>query len=122
MDKDKSCTLGGACGVGLLGILCPFCIPAVATFLFSLGLGFVVNEGVLWGIFALFSLVFLIGLFSGYQKHQNIVPLFLGILGLISTAIGAYILFSRPLMWGGVTAAVLAALWNILLLRRRTSS
>ena len=122
MNKTKSCSLGGACGAGIVGILCPLCLPAIAALLSSIGLGFVVSTTVIWPVLGFFVLLLLLGLVWGYKRHGNVWPLIIGILGIIAIPAGNYIVMARPLTYIGVAVVVASALWNLTLDKKTISA
>jgi hypothetical protein len=120
IDKLRACTFGGSCGVGLLGLLCPLCIPAIAAFLVSIGLGFVATKEVIWPLLGLLSLIFLYGLWYSYRCHRHMPPLILGLFGITAIPLGNYVIGTTVLTYTGVAAAIGAAFWNMVLRKRCT--
>lgn len=118
MDRTKSCSIGGACGTGFVGLLCPLCIPAIAGFLSSLGLGFLATKAVIWPLLGLFSFLFILGLAWGYRQHRNAGPLLIGIAGTLAIPAGNYVVMARLLTYIGAAIAIAAAIWNIVLRMR----
>lgn len=114
MDRAKSCTIGGACSVGLLGLFCPVCVPAVGAFVTSIGLGFAATTRFMYPMLGLMSAMFLLGLAWDYRHTRTPLPLILGIAGVIAIPLGRYVLFSLPLVYAGIGAVVVAGLWSIL--------
>lgn len=121
MDKSESCSAGGACGVGLIGLLCPVCIPAIAAFLASIGLGFFATKEVVWTLLALFGVLFLLGLFLGFKRHKNPYPLLIGALAFLSIPIGRYVIGVLALTYIGVVVAIGATIWNMTLDKKARS-
>jgi len=118
IDKATTCSVGGACGVGALGVFCPICIPAISAFLASMGLGVLTNVSVLWVLVVILSGLLILGLLFGTHRHGNSLPLLLGVIGSFGVALGAYVLF-RPLVTNlGVAAVVAATVWNLVLCKR----
>lgn len=115
MDKVRVSTFGGASGVGLMGLFCPLCIPAIAAFLSAIGLGFFATKEVIWPLLGLFSLLFLYGLVWGYKQHKNVGPLLIGIFGMAAIPLGNYVVGSSVLTYAGVGAAIGATVWNMTL-------
>jgi hypothetical protein len=122
VEKSKSCSTAGILGVATLGLFCPVCIPTIAIFLSSLGLGFLATQEALWVLLAILSTILLLGLFWGYKSHKHVFPLEIGIVGIIAIPIGNYILFSRLLTYAGVIAVVIAGIANLLFKRRAANS
>lgn len=115
VDKTTTCSVGGACGVGALGLFCPICIPAISAFLASVGLGVLARAPVLWVLVALMGAILLLGLLFGWRRHRNILPLLLGGVGITAVTVGAYVLFRPTVTNLGVAAVVAATVWNLLL-------
>lgn len=117
MDKAKSCTVGGACSVGLLGLFCPVCVPAIGAFVSSIGLGFAATTAFMYPMLGLVSAMFLLGLSWNYWRTRNIWPLIIGIVGVIAIPLGRYVIVSTPLIYGGVAAVLGSGGWSILQLK-----
>lgn len=113
MDKEKSCTIGGACGIGLLGIFCPVCVPAIGAFVTSIGLGFAATTTFMYPMLGLMSAMFLLGLLWDYRHRRNIWLLLLGTIGVLAIPIGRYIISSLPLVYGGVGVVMATGLWSL---------
>lgn len=122
MDKSESCSVGGACGVGLLGLLCPLCIPAIGAFLASIGLGIFATKEAVWSMLGLFSVLLFLGLYTGYKRHKNVYPLLIGILAIIVIPVGRYTVGILTLTYIGVAAAIGATIWNVMLDKKKTTS
>lgn len=122
MEKMKSCSIGGLCGAGFLGLFCPLCFPVIASFLAALGLGFIVNPKILILLMILFSIFFLIGLVYGFRTHRKVFPLIMGLLGLMGMMVGAYVLFIPSITYVAFVLAVMAALWNIVLAKQKEAA
>lgn len=108
----------GSFGSALTVGLCPICIPAIAAFLSSVGLGFLVSEAVLLPVMLVFLALALGGLFWSYLKeHRNIGPFVLGILMGLSLYLGRYVYFGSlinpVLMYGGIAGIIAVSLWNL---------
>lgn len=113
-------SLGSAITVGL----CPICIPAFGAFLSAIGLGFLVNESILYPVLLIFLSTTIGGLFWSYRKeHGNIFPLILGILSGTAIYIGRYIylgaLINQVLMYGGIVGIIGVSLLNLKLRKQR---
>lgn len=114
MDKAKSCTVGGACSVGLLGLFCPVCVPVIGAFVSSIGLGFAATTAFMYPMLGLMSAMFLFGLSWNYRRTRNIWPLIIGIVGVIAIPLGRYVIVSNPLIYGGVAAVLGSGGWSVL--------
>lgn len=100
--------------------LCPFCIPAIGTFLSSVGLGFLIQESILQPLLVFFLVITMVGLFYSFIKeHRNIGPLLLGSISGVALYLGRYYYFGSlinpVLMYGGITAIISVGLWNLYL-------
>lgn len=104
---------GGVLGASLLGAFCPVCIPAIGAFLASIGLGFLVHTGILWGLMVACLLMALFGLgFSYFKEHRNPLPLLLGLSGSVGIYGGRYLLGSFPLIYLGAGLFIGASVLN----------
>ncbi len=90
-------------------------IPAVLGTLSAAGLGFLVNDLILFPLLALFLGLGLWGLWDGVSRHGLRGVLVLG--GIGAALMVAGIVF-QPLIYVGAMAMIGAALWNILALRQ----
>jgi len=115
MEKSKSCSVAGICGVATVGLFCPLCIPAIAVFLSSLGLGFLATKEAVWTLLVIVSIMLFLGLLWGYRSHRNLFPLIVGILGIAAIPLGNYVVMSRILTYAGVVAVIIAGTSNLLL-------
>ena len=120
MNKSQNFSISGAGGTGLIGLFCPLCVPAAATFLSSIGLGFLANAKVIFPLLGLFSLIFLYGLWKSFTRHKNMWPLIIGTVGIVSITLGNYLIGNRAIAIGGVVLAIGSAIWNIFLRKRCT--
>ncbi|MDP8972076.1 MAG: MerC family mercury resistance protein [Actinomycetota bacterium] len=90
-------------------------IPAVLGALSAAGLGFLLNDLLLFPLLALFLGLGLWGLWDGVSRHGLRSVLVLG--GIGAALMVAGIVF-QPLIYAGAAAMIGAALWNVLALRR----
>ncbi len=90
-------------------------IPAVLSALSAAGLGFLVNDLILFPLLALFLGLGLWGLWDGVSRHGLRSVLVLG--GIGAALIVAGIVF-QPLIYVGAAVMIGASFWNVLALRR----
>lgn len=90
--------------------------PAVLAALSAAGLGFLVNDLILFPLLALFFGLALWGLRRGVNRHGLWAVLVLGGIGAVLMAAGIFLL--QPLVYAGMAAMFGAALWNTLVLYR----
>ncbi len=90
-------------------------IPAVLGALSAVGLGFLVNDLILFPLLALFFGLGLWGLWDGVSRHGLRGVLVLGGIGAALMVVG--IVF-QPLTYVGAAAMIGTALWNVLALRQ----
>lgn len=98
-------------------ILCPVCKPAIAVFLSTIGLGFVVSESVLRPLLLAFLALTVGGLVWSYFKvHRNFLPLAVGIMMSTGLYIGRYVYFgdleNQFLTYGSIAGLVVVSIWN----------
>ncbi len=100
-------------GVSLLPKLaCPFCWPAYAGLLSSLGLGFLISAKYLLAITAAF-LVLALGALAFRAKHRHgYGPFVVGLVAAVGVLMGKFAWESNPLLYGAVGLLVIASVWN----------
>lgn len=96
-------------GVGA-GFCCAGSVVALS-FLTGLGLGFLINDFILFPIlFIAFGIVYYT-LYQNKKEHRNIKPLYLAIASMLSMLIGVFL---NPLLWLGVVGLFTATIWDLL--------
>jgi hypothetical protein len=100
-------------GVSLLPKLaCPFCWPAYAGLLSSLGLGFLVSAKYLLAVTAAF-LVLALGALAFRAKYRHgYGPFVVGLVAAVGVLMGKFAWESNPLLYGAVGLLVVASFWN----------
>lgn len=98
-------------------ILCPVCKPAIAVFLSTIGLGFVVSESVLRPLLLAFLALTVGGLaWSCFKVHRNFWPLAVGIIMSVGLYMGRYVYFgdleNQFLTYGSITGLLVVSIWN----------
>ena len=100
---------------GSFTALCCAGSPIALAFLTGAGLGFLIND------FILFPLLFLSLGFMYYslqfnkKKHLSTKPLYVGLLSAITILIG---IFFRPLIWLGIIGLLFTTIWDFALIRK----
>ncbi len=96
--------------------LCCAGVPALLGALSAVGLGFLVNDLILFPLLAISLGLGLWGLGSGVMRHGLRGVLVLGWIGAALMIAG---IFSLPaLIYAGAAAMIAAAIWNVLAIRR----
>lgn len=113
MDKARLCSTSGACSVGLLGLFCPVCVPAIGAFVTSIGLSFAATTTFMYPMLGLMSAMFLFGLLLDYRHRRNIWLPILGTVGLLAIPLGRYIIGSLPLVYSGVAVVIGTGIWSL---------
>ena len=99
----------------LIAALCCLGVPAVLSIFAAIGLGFLINDAVLLPLLALFLLITLIGLFSGYRSHPKKTAL-----GFVSAVVMFLFLFIfPPITYIGLVGLIAASVLNVLHQRTR---
>lgn len=100
-------------GVSLLPKLaCPFCWPAYAGLLSSLGLGFLISAKYLLATTGAF-LVLVMGALAFQAKHRHgYGPFVVGLVAAVGVLMGKFAWESNPLLYGAVGLLVIASVWN----------
>ena len=100
-------------GVSLLPKLaCPFCWPAYAGLLSSVGLGFLISSKYLLPITAAFLAVALGALAFRANRRHGFAPFVLGLLAATGVLVGKFWWESNPTMYAAVGLLVIASVWN----------
>lgn len=105
----------GSIGSGLVVGLCPICIPAIGTFLASIGLGALVTIKVLEPLLIGLLFIAISGLYQSYRKeHGRLGPLVLGSVMALAMYIGKYVYFNNLfLIYGSIPGLIGATVWNL---------
>jgi hypothetical protein len=98
-------------------ILCPVCKPAIAVFLSTVGLGFVVRESVLRPLLMIFLALTVAGLgWSYFKVHRNFGPLVVGAVMCAGLYLGRYVYFgdleNQFLTYGSIAGLLAVSIWN----------
>ena len=95
----------------LIPALCCLGVPAVLSIFTAIGLGFLINDAVLLPLLALFLLITLIGLYTGYRVHRKRTAL---VLGFVSTIVTFLFLFVfPPITYIGIVGLIAASILNV---------
>jgi hypothetical protein len=96
----------------LVAIVCPLCIPALATFLASIGLGFAVSVRFLQPFLIALLLIAIGSLAWSARAHKQWWILPVGIAGAACIYAGRYVWFSQLLMYFGAVLLIGASIVN----------
>ena len=96
--------------------LCCAGVPAVLGALSAAGLGFLVNDLILFPLLALFLALGLWGLWDGVRRHGLRAVLVLGGVGALLMVAG--ILLQPLIVYAGAAAMIAASVWNVVVLRQ----
>jgi len=107
--------------VGSLGTvfaaLCCLGTPAVLAFLGVIGLGFVINDFILFPLLAVFLGISIYGSFSNKKKHNNKYPLILTILGAVLLI--PAIFFNVIAAYAIIAILLVSSIWDIVLVKNK---
>lgn len=110
--KQSLATIPGV-GLSLLPKLaCPFCWPAYAGLLSSVGLGFLISARYLLPITAAFLVVAVGALAFRADRRRGYGPFLLGLLAAVGVLVGKFWWESNPVMYAAVLVLVVASVWN----------
>jgi hypothetical protein len=110
--KQSLVAIPGA-GVSLLPKLaCPFCWPAYAGLLSSLGLGFLISAKYLLAITAAFLVLALAALAFRAKHRYGYGPFVVGLVAAVGVLTGKFGWESNPMLYGAVGLLLIASLWN----------
>ena len=103
---------------GLVGsvfaTLCCIGAPALISFIFAIGLGFLINDAILIPLLVLFLIFTLIGLFLGMQHHRYPWAFILGVLSAVIIFFFITISFNKTFVIIGIAGLVVSSLVNFL--------
>lgn len=100
-------------GIALLPKLaCPFCWPAYAALLSSVGLGFLISTKYLLPLTAAFLVLILGALAFRARQRHGYGPFLIGLIAGITVMLGKFEWNSKPVLYGAVAILVLASVWN----------
>lgn len=100
-------------GASLLPKLaCPFCWPAYAGLLSSVGLGFLIPARYLFLVTAAFLVIAVGALAFRVNRRHGYAPFVLGLFGAGGVLVGKFWWESNPMMYASVAVLVLASGWN----------
>ena len=101
-------------GVSLLPKLaCPFCWPAYASLLSSVGLGFLISTKYLFPITAAFLAVALGAPAFRAHRRRGFAPFVLGFLLAVGVLVGKFWWESNIVIYAAVGLLVIASMWNV---------
>jgi hypothetical protein len=100
-------------GVSLLPKLaCPFCWPAYAGLLSSLGLGFLISTKYLLPVTASFLATAVGALAFRAKSRHGYSPFILGALAAVGVLMGKFFWESNPTIYAAVAVLIVASVWN----------
>ncbi len=112
--KDTALAVPGV-GVSLLPkVICPFCSPAYAAVVSSLGLGFLMDTTYLLPITVAFLALALASLAFRASSRRGLRPFWTGMVAASGVVAGKFWLDSTALTYAGVGLLVVASVWNII--------
>lgn len=101
----------------VLALKCPICIPAVASFLASIGVAAATAETILQPLLILLLLVSVASLAWAARLHRRWWILLPGIVGAVLIYAGHHIWYSLPLMWLGAVTLIGTSIANFTIKR-----
>ncbi|RMG58774.1 MAG: MerC domain-containing protein [Deltaproteobacteria bacterium] len=107
----------GAAGA-LIAALCCLGFAPFVSFLAAAGAGFLVNDLILAPLLVASLVVGGLGLYSSRKRHGNSIPLIAHIAAGTVIVLFTFVIFSKPLVWGGIALLLAAPLYDIFLKRK----
>lgn len=108
--------------LGIVGSFLASClclgVPAIASLMSSLGLGFLANDAVLAPVLVAFLGLGIAGLVPGRRRHGSWLPLALALTGSVGVLVFTFAVHSRVLTYVAIAVMVVASVANAVLLRR----
>lgn len=93
-------------------LACPFCWPAYAGLLSSLGLGFLISAHYLLDVTTAFLVLALGALAFRAQHRQGYGPFVIGLVAAGGVLMSKFRWESKPALYGAVGLLLIASLWN----------
>lgn len=115
MSKTWKQSLATIPGVGLSllpKLACPFCWPAYAGLLSSVGLGFLISARYLLPVTAVFLVLAVGALAFRADRRRGYGPFLLGLFAAVGVLVGKFWWDSNPVMYAAVLVLVVASVWN----------
>lgn len=127
-ESSKSNKLFGFVGTASIGpgvgaaflakASCPFCYPAIAGFLSSIGLGFLFKGVSFYILMSIFFGIVLFGLGFKAKSRRGYRPLYLGILGSVLAMMFHYVKNDYGFYFG-TTVLIIASIWNLVPMKKQ---
>ena len=112
--KETALAVPGV-GVSMLPkVICPFCSPAYAAVLSSLGLGFLISTTYLLPITVAFLAVAVGALAFRASSRRGLRPFWMGVIAAGSVLTGKFWLDAESITYAGVGLLVVASVWNVI--------
>lgn len=93
-------------------LACPFCWPAYAGLLSSVGLGFLISARYLLPVTTAFLVVAVGALAFRANRRHGYRPFLLGLFAALGVLVGKFWWESNPVMYVSVGVLVMASVWN----------
>ncbi len=107
----------GSIGSIAVGKFCPICYPLVGGFLTALGLGFLVEAGVMKIVLVGFFVAGLLGLWRSKRVHGDIRPLILGGISSVLLYVGKYVTGDDVIFNVGIAGLIAALIIDLKITR-----
>ena len=109
--------------VGVVGsvftALCCLGFPALLSILGAIGLGFLINDTILFPLLAIFLILTLSGLYLGVRHHKRWLAFVVGAVSALVLFVSIVIAFNKPIVYLGVGGLIVASLLNVWLRKSR---
>ncbi|MBI2482660.1 hypothetical protein HYV74_00605 [Candidatus Uhrbacteria bacterium] len=107
---------------GCLGVFCPACIPALAVFLPTIGLGFLASLTASWLLLLVAVGGALLGLHLSALVHRRHAPFFIGLFASLLLIAGRGFFLDRVMIWTASAGLLIAAVWDYRCRRKSTAA
>lgn len=104
----------GGFGGAFAGLCCAG-IPIVLAFLTGIGLGFLINDFILFPILFVALGFMFYSMYYNKKQHLSLYPIYLAILSTILIGIG---IFKGTIIWLGVIGLLISTIWDYTLVRK----
>lgn len=111
-DKMNKSFLGST-GAGIAGLCCAG-FPLLLAGITGIGLGFIINDLILFPILFIALGFMFHSLYYNKKKHLSTIPIYIGILSTLLLLIG---IFVTPIIWIGIIGLFIASIWDYKLIK-----
>lgn len=103
----------------IFATLCCLGIPALVSIVSSIGLGFLINDAILFPLLIVFLVVAVGGLIFGVRHHHRWSAVVVGAISAAVLVLAMSVAHVRLLIWIGIGGLIVASMLNVVLRQRQ---